>query len=262
MSLEVLTKADTTDLIELAEVKTRLGITSASFDTIIGYIIDDVSSAVDTYLGRALARQQYQESVRGLGRTRLYLSAIPVDEDTVSVVEAGATLTASTDWTFEDHDAGGIYNAGGWNDDADEDVITTYFGGYLMPGVAAVWVADAVYTAGTWVKPTSPSLSPRLMICTTAGTADSTEPTWPAAGSTVTDNSAVWTAHYAWELPADLKRLAYSAVKHQFETREQIGGLVEARFEGISERYSEGTSVGLPSWIQAGLDRWRLGMAQ
>ncbi|RKZ11306.1 hypothetical protein DRQ32_06245, partial [bacterium] len=243
MSLELLTKADTTDLIELAEVKARLGITASTYDTVLGYIIDDVSSAVDIYLGRALARQQYQESLRGRSRERIFLSAIPVDEDTVSVVESGTTLTAGTDFTFEDHQAGGIYNAGGWNDDADEDVVTTYYGGYLMPGVVGTWTASTAYALGAWVKPTSPSLSPRLMICTTAGTTDSTEPTWPAAGSTVTDNAAVWTAHYAWELPADLKRLAYAAVKHQFESRDHVGGLVESRFEGLSERYSEGSSV-------------------
>ena len=263
MSLEVLTKADTTDLIELSEVKSRLGITAVTYDTVLGYIIDDVSSAVNIYLGRELARQQYKESLQGRGRQRIFLSAVPVDEDTVSVVEAGVTLTEATDFTFEDHDAGGIYKSGGWHDDFDEDVVATYYGGYLMPGVVATWAVNTARTAGDWVKPTSPSLSPRLMICTTAGTSHAvTEPTWPAAGSTVTDGTAVWTAHYAWELPSDLKRLAFAAVKHQYETQEMVGGLVEARFEGLSERYSESTSVGLPSWITTGLDRWRLGMAQ
>ena len=43
------------------------------------------------------------------------------------------------------------------------------------------------------------SLSPRLMICTTAGTADSTEPTWPAAGST-------------WEMAGKLRAAAHPAM--------------------------------------------------
>ncbi len=73
----------------------------------------------------------------------------------------------------------------------------------------SVWEAAAVYTLGTLVQPT---VSNGLVYkCTTAGTADSSEPSWPTSGigSTIVDNTAVWTL-YAAHHPATEIKLALS----------------------------------------------------
>lgn len=60
------------------------------------------------------------------------------------------------------------------------------------------WVASHAYTSGAYVIPTTfNSISGdigKIFKCTTSGTSNTTEPTWPTtAGGTVTDNTAHWT---------------------------------------------------------------------
>lgn len=57
----------------------------------------------------------------------------------------------------------------------------------------ADWKASTAYSLGALVEPTTPNTY--KYVCTTAGTSDSSEPTWPTTplGSTVTDGTAVWT---------------------------------------------------------------------
>ncbi len=54
-----------------------------------------------------------------------------------------------------------------------------------------VWSVSKVSIVGDIVSPTNPATNPRLYICTTAGTNNETEPTWPASG-TVTSGSCTW----------------------------------------------------------------------
>ena len=54
---------------------------------------------------------------------------------------------------------------------------------------AAAWEASAAYEVGDHVKPGSGT---HVYRCTVAGTSDSSEPTWPEDGSTVTDGTATW----------------------------------------------------------------------
>ncbi len=56
---------------------------------------------------------------------------------------------------------------------------------------AAVWQASTVYSVGDFVIPTVANA--RYYKCTTAGTSDASEPTWPTNGSTVADATVVWT---------------------------------------------------------------------
>ena len=53
------------------------------------------------------------------------------------------------------------------------------------------WIASTAYSLNDIVHPTT--ANGYYYVCTTAGTSDSTEPTWPTSG-TVADNTAVWTA--------------------------------------------------------------------
>ncbi len=58
-----------------------------------------------------------------------------------------------------------------------------------------IWVASTVYAEDAVVRPTGLStFSGYTYICTTAGTSDSSEPTWPTSeDSTVADNTVTWT---------------------------------------------------------------------
>ena len=56
----------------------------------------------------------------------------------------------------------------------------------------ATWVASTAYAVGDRCTPST--LNSHTYECTTAGTSDTTEPTWPTTnGDTVTDGGAVWT---------------------------------------------------------------------
>ncbi len=62
-----------------------------------------------------------------------------------------------------------------------------------------IWVKSTAYVVGDYVRPTSLSTFTGLTYkCTTAGTSDTTEPTWPTdADDTVADGGATWTAQEA-----------------------------------------------------------------
>ena len=54
--------------------------------------------------------------------------------------------------------------------------------------ISTAWAATTAYSLGDYVDGTSGELA----VCTTAGTSDASEPTWPAYGATVTDGTAVF----------------------------------------------------------------------
>ena len=59
--------------------------------------------------------------------------------------------------------------------------------------IRSIWVATTAYALGDSVEPTTPNT--RRYECTTAGTSDGSEPTFPTGGlgSTVADGTVVWT---------------------------------------------------------------------
>jgi chitodextrinase len=67
------------------------------------------------------------------------------------------------------------------------------------------WEADTVYTEGTIVQPVGGN--GLIYKCTTAGTSDSSEPSWPTSGigSTVVDNTAIWTLYAAHHPSTEIK---------------------------------------------------------
>lgn len=71
----------------------------------------------------------------------------------------------------------------------------------------AEWVANTAYSLGDTVQPTGGG-NTYVYVCTTAGTSDaSTEPTWPTSGigSTVVDNTVVWTLRGKIHEPTEIK---------------------------------------------------------
>jgi lambda family phage minor tail protein L len=78
------------------------------------------------------------------------------------------------------------------------------------------WAASTAFAVGDVRRATASQNSGLVFECTTAGTSGSSEPTWPTdIGSTLTDNTVVWTAISS--IYADLSALAPSAIIELFE---------------------------------------------
>ena len=80
----------------------------------------------------------------------------------------------------------------------------------------AAWAASTEFAVGDIRRATTDQASGLFFRCTTAGTSDSSEPSWPTdLGSTITDNTCVWTAiASAYE---ELAKLNPSAIIELFE---------------------------------------------
>ena len=78
------------------------------------------------------------------------------------------------------------------------------------------WDASTAFSVGDVRRATASQNSGLVFECTTAGTSGSSEPTWPTdIGSTLTDNTVVWTAISS--IYADLSTLAPDAIIELFE---------------------------------------------
>ena len=84
-----------------------------------------------------------------------------------------------------------------------------------MAAVAA-WAASTAFSVGDIRRATTSQASGLWFRCTTAGTSAATEPSWPTdIGSTITDNTVVWTAISS--VYEDVSVLAPSAIIELFE---------------------------------------------
>ena len=78
------------------------------------------------------------------------------------------------------------------------------------------WAASTAFSVGDVRRATTSQNSGLVFECTTAGTSGSSEPDWPTdIGSTLTDNTVVWTAISS--IYADLSGLAVDAIIELFE---------------------------------------------
>lgn len=240
----VTTIAQSTDLVLLATVKDELGIASATttYDAKLNRLIATAGALFEgpDGLNRPPWRQTYQELSPGTGGERMLLSRWPIESIT-SIALVDTTVTAST-YSIAGNRRDRVYRDDEWSltwnpiisrkigtaAGPELDYASAYVAGWLMPGdqdspavgKVAEWKLSTAYVANQWVRATTPSAF--LFECTTDGTSDSTEPTWPTAeDGTVTDNTAVWTARYAQELPYDLQEAAMITVMDWFR-----GGLL------------------------------------
>ncbi len=280
-SLIVTIQADSTALVDLATVKTRLNIVDTSRDSLLSELIEGVSDNITDYLGFPLARQTYLETLEGKGRPQLLLQARPVDKDSIAVAVNGL---AFTDFTLQRGRS--LYRAFGWPGkywesayqtagdaagnglpvsylgpasglyDGQENVAVTYSAGYLLPGTVETWHSGSTWALGAWIRPSRPSLSPWLFQVATAGTSGLGEPTYPtSSGSTVTDGTAVLVARDAKELPPALRKAAALAVVYDFEQRP--AGLTSQGVDSYRESYDSKAQGDLPGHVCKILDRYR-----
>ena len=78
------------------------------------------------------------------------------------------------------------------------------------------WAASTAFAVGDVRRATASQNSGLVFECTTAGTSGSSEPAWPTdIGSTITDNTVVWTAISS--VYADLSTISPSAIIELFE---------------------------------------------
>ena len=94
----------------------------------------------------------------------------------------------------------------------------------------AAWAASTAFSVGDIRRATTSQASGLWFRCTTAGTSASTEPSWGTdIGSTITDNSCVWTAISS--VYEDVSVLAPSAIIELFELH------LNATLHGSSDVY-------------------------
>jgi hypothetical protein len=260
--LSVLTRASTHNLVTLSRV--RLGVLGSSSDDsqdeLLEELISGASESMAGYWGRPFARQRYQYRVAGNGGCRLLLPVYPIDPDSVTMT---IDDEAETDFVVLDPAIGLLYRGSGWPGTVDVDeplnVVVTFHAGWLVPDQIADFAITTVKTAGQWVRPSSPILSPLLFEVTTAGTTGGSEPTWPTdAGDTVESGTAIFTGRAVDELPRRLFALAYVEVWHRYQNR--APGLAGQSADGFSEQYfATHTDTDLSYPVRAGLDRLRAG---
>lgn len=250
-NLDVTTTANSTSLCLLADAKTELGITDSSADAKLTRLIIGASRFVRNLLGREPWLQTYSEKRAGDGGVYLYLSRWPLKGDPSSVTLGTGSSPATVD--ASDYSVAGIrrdrlYKAGSWRETAVNEASITpgsraleytiaYSAGWIMPDELTEWPASTAVSLNAWYKATDADY-PLIFQVTTAGTTDSTEPTWPTVDEgTVVDNTATWTA-YDLRLPRDLEEAALMLVLDWYAGGLTVpAGVAEERFESMSIRY-------------------------
>jgi len=94
----------------------------------------------------------------------------------------------------------------------------------------SAWASSSAYAVGDIVRASAPQASGLVFRCTTAGTSAGSEPAWGTdIGSTITDNTVVWTAiASAYE---ELAKIAPSAIIELFEMT------LDAALHGSNDTY-------------------------
>lgn len=246
-------------LVNLATVKSELGLTDTTQDDVVTRLINVASDAIENWCGRKqfpFYRDATTE-VTGVSVTwpaRLQLSRVPVEFTTPAPaistdLDPGPAQTVdATGYFLEDSARGWIYSRGRWRTTAirrpditqdfdpgteEETVQIVYTGGYgtqlqLDASNAGAW-PGAAQTIASRVMIRPAAHTSQVWICTTGGQTGSVEPTWPTSptiGATVTDNGVVWAysgiVPYAVRtLPSDIEQACIDTVAMFYRRRGQ-----------------------------------------
>jgi hypothetical protein len=110
MGHSVTTAATNKRLVQVATIKTLLGITSTEHDTTLAEIADRASDAIISHCDREFALQTYTETLSGDGSNFLVLRHSPLQSVT-SVALRGDT---ATDFSIDDKEDGILFRELGW----------------------------------------------------------------------------------------------------------------------------------------------------
>lgn len=244
MSLQIVSRARYTDLIELSTVQARLAPNvSSADDAYLQELIREASDAIVAYCNRPFARESYSEMVVLDGSEYMVLSRMPIESFTDPTVD-GFEITGGIIHEEED---GILFREDRWiplstsinwsifptGNGSKKWATVAYVAGYLLPGQVQDWAATTAFVAGDFVQSSDSSVFLRFE-CTTAGDTGGSEPTWPTvAGDTVTDGTVVWTAREAKELPKNVVRAAWETVHGWYNTDHRDTEILQRR---ISEQ--------------------------
>jgi hypothetical protein len=236
------------DIVSLANVKTYLGVTDATFDTLFAMFISSVSAAVNKHLGRDLLSATYTEALDGNGQNLLYLNAWPITLLT-SITEDGVTLTEGEDGDFRCHATRGYLEkpAGQTWSKGFKNIDAVYTAGYNPDHTISAFANYGSTVAGT-VKATSAAHG--LAVGPTAGVVISGTTNYEGT-FTVTYIDAnnfyftdTWVAtevgHWTYPtMPADICMMAYHKIARMWkESKTQSQGESSRSLAGGNVSYS------------------------
>jgi len=251
VSLAVLTAAKSTALLSRAAVKTRLGIGTgvSTHDETLDALIAAVSAAaVRVVIGagpatpaRALVAQRYRAAQPGSDRDTLLLPRRPIDPASVAVELDGTALVLDTDFSIASAAQGTLYRSAWWPSkyrapgmDGADNVVATFWAGYLPPTVTYDWSATTARAVGDWLRPTNLATTAlRFRVSAVSGSSQTgaSEPDWTTldAGDEVTDGDLTLVAHDLPDAPADLLQGAHFAVETWFRAAPILAGIARDR---------------------------------
>jgi len=137
-TIKILTPATEIGFLSIAEARLLFGATTTVSDASLQFMIDINSASIMRLCNRIMAYEEVKETWRDIGNRRVFLSHWPVKEADVESVYAGGALVDPADYELEE-ESGKLSNFQGWA----EDVVVTYWGGYLLPDNAPLPLKQA-----------------------------------------------------------------------------------------------------------------------
>lgn len=277
MALTVSTIAASTRLTTVARVKSELGITASTDDTLIGDLVDRASAAVVSYCHRPFAREVYSETLPGFGDIHLQLARTPLVGSPSSVTFDSNTIT---DYSVADAEQGWLYRRAGWGSTTqrypglmgfgawldhgwpmpmqDEPSYTVaYTAGYILPSENYTAITISADSADNSFNDTAsgfPALLKAGDIITVSGFTGagataankrhvvSGTPTTAkivVTSTLVSDAAGESVTVVSQTLPADIEKACIETVKHFYLTRRDDSNVVEKQVGAMRLRYSE-----------------------
>lgn len=249
--IRTITPPASQNLITLSQVKLYLGETGTSKDALYTALISGVSASMIAMIGVHPGRQRCEELGRGEygGVVSRYLSRLPVEEGSLTIILDGTTLTPTYAWPvadtayfiLEDPEQGLIYRPEGWASESlysastSPGLIDRYYAGFLLPDQIRTWAASTAFLVGSFARATVPNLL-RFEATASTGNTGSAEPVWPTTiGGTVVDGGVTWTARAARELPEHISLHCYAEVLRAIGNLDTAPGVSSWTVEGVSE---------------------------
>lgn len=148
------------DLCELADVKTYLGITDTSEDTLLGALIDSASQAIERYCRRKFKQETLTEYHDGMEVGKLALRRAPINsittihDDTDREYGSG-TLVDSDNYTYYAQSGIVVFDGDIVMQDGNKNVKVVYSGGFGATTAALpedLQLACQILTAALWTR--------------------------------------------------------------------------------------------------------------
>ena len=146
VTVKVLEPATSIAFMTVAELKIALGITDATNDPQLQWLIDVESATIAELCNRVFAKEKVRETWRCLRQGRLFLTHWPVKEtDIESITINGATLAAGLDYELEEASGKVIFGGVccGAGDVYYGSIVVTYTGGFSLPDEAPMPLKQA-----------------------------------------------------------------------------------------------------------------------